>query len=352
MSPREAYDRLARTPGVTAGKVARWLRDEFNDDVEALAEEKAKPLGLASTEAYVTPACQGYPQLLRQLGDPPLRLFHRGKPLKSLSSHRVAVVGSRQASRYGLGWARRLGAALALQGITVCSGLAAGIDTAAHEGALRAAISDQSAGLPVAVLGHGFKHVYPESNRQLRQLLEDKGVVVSEYEPEHPPERWTFPARNRIIAGLCQTVVIVEAGPRSGSLHTARFANESGRDVWVVPNRPGTPNSAGVLSLLKDGARPMFDIDEFVEELVEELRVTHPEPPLQVPSHLVTLLHAVAQESAVPPTALCRTLGWSPLQVSSALSELELLGLVERRFDGNWEIAVPTSPGRLSYSGT
>lgn len=343
MSCREAYDKLARTPGVSAGKVARWLRDEFGEDVEALARKKAKPVGLPSSEAYVTPACPGYPQLLKELGDPPLRLFHRGNPLESLSWHRVAVVGSRQASRYGLGWARRLGTALALQGISVCSGLAAGIDTAAHEGALQAIISEQGSGLPVAVLGHGFSHIYPESNRQLRQLLEDKGVVVSEYEPGHPPERWTFPARNRIIAGLCQTVVIVEAGPRSGSLHTARFANESGRDVWVVPNRPGTPNSAGVLSLLKDGARPMFDIDEFVEELVKELRITHPVAPLQVPTHLVALLHAVAQEPAVTPTALCRAFGWSPPQVSASLTELELLGLVGRRFDGSWEI---------SYSGT
>ena len=344
MTPREAYDQLARTPGVTPLKVARWLRDEF-DSVESLAQKKAKPTGPSPLQPFLTPACARYPQLLRELGDPPLRLFTQGRSLELMSPHRVAIVGSRQASRYGLDWARCLGGALARQGITVCSGLAAGIDTAAHQGALQAGISFSGIGIPVAVLGHGYDHVYPESNRSLRTYLEEHGCVVSEYPPDHPPSRWTFPERNRIIAGMCQTVVVVEAGARSGSLHTARFANEAGRDVWIVPNRPGTPNSGGVLALLKDGARPMFDIDEFVSELVEELRWTHPvEPPL-VPDHLRELLRAVACEPAVSPSELCRTLSWPALKVSSGLTELELLGVVGRRLNGEWELALP-------YSGT
>ena len=343
MNARQAYELLARTPGISALKVARWLRDEPHQSVELLAQIKGHPVGTPSEEPYLTPACSGYPQLLKELGDPPLRLFYRGLPLSRISPHRVAVVGSRQASCYGKEWARRLGSELARQGITVCSGLAAGIDAAAHEGALKAGISDDGAGVPVAVLGHGFNHVYPESNRQLRRLLEERGTVLSEYPADQPPARWTFPERNRIIAGLCQTVVIVEAGAKSGSLHTARFANEAGRDVWVVPNRPGTYNSAGVLELLKDGARPMMGIDQFVSEVVEELRLTHPVKPSSVPPHLVTLLHALAEGYAVAPTALCRRLGWAPPKVSASLSELELLGLVARGRGGEWE---------LVYSGT
>ena len=136
-------------------------------------------------------------------------------------------------------------------------------------------------------------------------------------------------------------------GPRENAAaeYLRRFANEAGRDVWIVPNRPGTPNSGGVLALLKDGARPMFDIDEFVSELVEELRWTHPVEPPPVPDRLRELLRAVACEPAVSPSELCRTLSWPALKVSSGLTELELLGVVGRRLNGEWELALP-------YSGT
>ena len=337
MTKRDAYDRLARTPGVTARKVARWLRGG-DQTIEALASRFARPESAPSSQPFVTPACQGYPQLLKELGDPPLRLFHRGQPLEKLRPHIVAVVGSRNASRYGLEWARNLGATLASHGLSVCSGLAAGIDTAAHEGALEARNSCANAGIPIAVLGHGLNRMYPESNRSLRNLLEERGLVVSEYEPDHPPTRWTFPERNRIIAGLCQTVVIVEAGPRSGSLHTARFANDAGRDVWIIPNRPGTPNSAGVLSLLRDGATPLVSMEQFVKDLVDDLRWTHPKPQSDaIPSHLESMLQVLMAEPEVRLDALAHRLNLKALEVSSHLAELELLGYLERNSSGSWE---------------
>ncbi len=337
MTEREAYDSLARTPGITAIKVARWLKDE-TDSIKSLASRHARPVGQPSPDQFVTPACPGYPQLLKELGTPPLRLFHQGLPLERLSPHLVAVVGSRNASRYGLEWARNLGATLASHGISVCSGLAAGIDAAAHEGALEAVCSYSKAGIPVAVLGHGLNHMYPESNRHLREVMKEKGVIVSEYVPDCPPARWTFPERNRIIAGLCQTVVIVEAGPRSGSLHTARFANDAGRDVWVLPNRPGTPNSAGVLSLLEDGATPLISIEKFVEELVEHLQFTHPAPTSEIPKHLYSLLQLLATNPGIRPESIRHQLELKPIEVSAGLAELELLGFLERDPHGSWEL--------------
>ena len=339
MSPREAYDRLARTPGLHRRGVARLLG--MGVAVVDVAQRLADP-GEPMTEGhpFVTPSCTDYPPLLRELSEPPLRLFHRGQPMDRLSLHCVAVVGSRKASSYGISWSRRLGEALALAGISVCSGLALGIDAAAHRGALEVVISGQSGAPPVGVLAHGWEHQYPRANLMLRQQMETHGIVFSEYPPGHPPARWTFPERNRIIAGLCQAVVVVEAGPRSGSLHTARFANEAGRDVWIVPNRPGTPNSAGVLGLLRDGASPMFTIEEFVDQLVEELSLTHPLP-TERPSlkpFLAALLLEIAQNGQGQPSELCRRLRRPAADVAEGLAELELSGIVRRRMDGTWDL--------------
>lgn len=307
--------------------------------VPEVASNLAQPPGSDPRARYVTPLCSDYPALLKEMVDHPVRLFCCGQPLHRVSHHRVAVVGSRKASSYGICWSRQLGLALARSGISVCSGLALGIDAAAHRGALDAVMSGQSSALPVGVLAHGWDYQYPQANQKLRAQMEEHGVLLSEYPPGHPPARWTFPARNRIIAGLCQVVVVVEASQRSGSLHTARFANEAGRDVWVVPNRPGTPNSAGVLSLLRDGAIPMFNIDEFVCQLTDELSLTHPGParePLAAP--LSTLLVELAKLETGQPSELCQKLRRTPAEVAGGLAELELLGIVRRRLDGTWDL--------------
>jgi DNA processing protein len=338
VSDREAFDLLARTPSCTALGVGRML--ERGHRVQDLAERMACPQEPPALQPYLTPSCPGYPALLKELKDPPLRLFHRGLSPARMSPHCVAVVGSRKASSYGVSWSRRLGAVLTRNGISVCSGLAEGIDAAAHRGALETLLAlGDGCGVPVAVLGHGSDHVYPPQNRALRRHMEEHGIVLSEYPPPRPPTRYTFPERNRIIAGMCQTVVVVEAGQRSGSLHTARFANEAGRDVWVVPNRPGTPNSAGVLALLRDGACPMFDIDEFVGQLVGELRITHPrEPRQEVATEHWPLLTALAQDEHGRPSELCARLGMKAGELAEKLAELEILGLVERRFNGTWAL--------------
>lgn len=348
MTEREAYDRLARSPADIVRKAGRLLAQGHS--VLELARELAQPLEPPADEPFVTPSCPGFPPLLCELSPLPFRLFHRGAPLQGLSPHCVAVVGSRKASSYGLSWSRRLGAALARRGISVCSGLALGIDAAAHRGALDVVLQQQQAGegqpvgVPVAVLGHGWQHAYPRQNLWLRQLLEEHGILLSEFPPAAPPSRWTFPQRNRIIAGMCQAVVVVEAGPRSGSLHTARFANEAGRDVWVVPNRPGTPNSAGVLALLQDGASPMLEIEDFVDRLRADLDRTYPfptpaaTPPTGLARELVPLLLALAQDESATPSQLCQLLDCSPSALAEGMAQLEILGVLRRQLHGGWDL--------------
>lgn len=335
MTEREAYDRLARTPRWSALQVGRHLSRGYRlQDLAAQAQPTEPP----SSDPFVTPACPGYPPLLHQLLDRPLRLFHRGRPLSELAPHCVAVVGSRNACPHGLWWSRRLGHGLTTAGITVCSGLALGIDAEAHRGAL--ACQEATKAVPVGVLGHGWHHLYPPQNLALRQRLEREAVLLTEYPASHPPSRWTFPERNRIIAGLSQTVVVVEASQKSGSLHTARFALDAGRDVWVVPTRPGAPNSAGVLSLLRDGAAPLIDLDEFLEQLTGQLQRTYPtSPPFpDLTPEQWALLHALAEQDSGPEQPLNQNLGCSPNELAQRLSELELLDLVRRQNYGGWAL--------------
>lgn len=300
---------------------------------------------------YITLSSPDYPYLLAQLADAPEKIFYRGKPLSELSPYRVAVVGSRDASPYGCFFARKLGSALTRNGISVCSGLAKGIDAAAHQGALEElAFSSDNQCFPVAVLGHGWNYGYPAANHLLRRQLEEIGLVLTEYPPEQPPARWTFPGRNRIIAGLCQGVVVVEAGAKSGALHTARFAYEAGREVWVVPQRPGTVNSVGVLRLLQDGATPIIDIDDFMVRLVDELRISYPgpncfKPPLtacakgeQLLPAMERLLAILSLDSGCLPEDLANSMACSLAEVVALLTELEIMGRLERRFDGYWII--------------
>jgi len=173
----------------------------------------------------------------------------------------VAVVGSRRATEYGEGVAEELGAQLAARGITVVSGLARGIDSAAHRGALRAG------GRTIAVLGSGVDVVYPPENRRLAARIEASGAVLSQFAPGTPPLPHHFPLRNRVIAGLALAVVVVEAAARSGALITARMAAEFGREVMAVPGRVTSPASRGAHALIRDGATLIESWEDVVAEL-------------------------------------------------------------------------------------
>lgn len=240
---------------------------------------------LAEKGAHIlTRADEDYPERLAGIPDPPPALFVKGEVPDGPT---IALVGSRKASATGVGAARALGRALGERGVCVASGLALGIDAAAHEGALEAG------GPAVGVLGCGIDVVYPKSNRVLFGRVEDGGAIVSEYYLGEAPLAWRFPARNRIIVGLSDVVVVVEAAEKSGALITARHALDAGRDVWAVPGPIGFTECRGSNALLSDGTGVLWDVERFVEAVV-------PEP---APQMLPIAQDAVAEAESAPVSA-------------------------------------------------
>src|SRR5207237_1481541 len=205
-----------------------------------------------------------YPALLGAIPSAPA-LFVRGE-LHTDDALAVAIVGSRRATPYGIAAAERLAAELAARGVTIVSGLARGIDTAAHRGALAAG------GRTIAVLGSGIQRLYPPENRPLAEEIIGRGAVVSQFAPDAEPLNYHFPARNRTLAGLALGVVVVEAAERSGALITAGLAGELGRDVFAVPGRITSPASRGANGLLKDGAKLVGHWSDIIAELSEPWR--------------------------------------------------------------------------------
>lgn len=201
-----------------------------------------------------------YPENLKNIYDPPPVLYVKGELLGE-DVLAVGIVGSRKASEYGLKAAGRIAARLAEMGITIISGMALGIDSAAHKGALAAK------GRTIAVFGCGLKYVYPMSNLDLSREIVKNGALVSEYPFDTQPFPSLFPARNRIISGMSLGVIVVEAGEKSGSLITADFALEQGREVFAVPGNISSPNSKGTNTLIKNGAKLVSKIEDIVEEL-------------------------------------------------------------------------------------
>ncbi|MBI2873497.1 MAG: DNA-protecting protein DprA [Firmicutes bacterium] len=201
-----------------------------------------------------------YPGYLKAIHDPPPVLYLKGSMLPE-DDPAVAIVGTRRATAYGLKTARRLAAELASLGVTVVSGLARGIDGAAHEGALEAG------GRTLAVLGCGIDIIYPREHRELYRLIPRNGTILSEFPPETAPESHHFPGRNRIISGLSRAVVVIEAGEGSGALITTDFALEQGREVLAVPGPITSSRSRGCHDLIKQGARLVQGIEDILEEL-------------------------------------------------------------------------------------
>jgi len=202
-----------------------------------------------------------YPAWLRRIHEPPPRLWARGRLVADEGDRSVAIVGARAATPLGVSFARTLACDLAAAGLTIVSGLARGIDTAAHQGALDAC------GRTVALLGSGIDAVYPRENARLADAIAANGALVSEFPPGTPPLQSHFPRRNATIAGWSRLVVVVEAGVRSGALITARLALDEGRDVMAVPGHPSQPSCAGTNALLRDGAALVRDAGDVLAEL-------------------------------------------------------------------------------------
>jgi DNA processing protein len=212
-----------------------------------------------------------YPEVLRCIPDAPKELYVLGSPLlELLAASAVAIVGSRKVTPYGKTVTTQFATDIARAGVTVVSGLAIGIDGLAHRGALA------GKGRTIAVLPGGLDGIYPSSHRQLaRQILEQGGALVSEYPPGMHPMKHHFIARNRIVSGLANALLITEGAVNSGSLHTARFALEQGRDVMAVPGNITSPTSAGTNNLIKSGATPVTSAEEVLQILgVEQVAAT------------------------------------------------------------------------------
>ena len=258
-----------------------------------------------------------YPPLLRAIPDPPAVLWLRGEVSPELLERpSVAIVGARACSSYGRSVARTLGRELAAAGLVVVSGMARGIDSEAHRGALDAG------GATVAVLGCGIDRDYPAANRDLARRIVEQGLIVSEYEAGVEPAPWRFPARNRIIAGLCMATVVIEARERSGALITADFALEDGREVMVVPGEITSAVSAGSNALLRLGATPVTAAADVLEAYGIELCVEPPETP---GGFAGTVLERLGDGPASI-DELARLTGVPPGEVAAALIELELSG--------------------------
>jgi DNA processing protein len=276
----------------------------------------------------------GFPRRLSSLADPPAALYVGGgldRCLSLLQGDPVAIVGARRASAYGVDVARSLARGLASSGVTVISGMAMGVDSAAHEGALAAG------GPTIAVLPGGAERAYPTSKRSLHRRIAQTGAVVSELPPGADIRRWMFPARNRIIAALSALTVVAEAGHRSGALVTARAAQQLGRAVGAVPGRVTAPHSAGPNALLANGARVIRDPQDVLDALYGAgVRRAVADARPELDAEQLALLETVASGRDTI-EGLARD-GLEPDRVLTALASLELDGYVRRGPGGRFAV--------------
>lgn len=343
---RACWLALSQTPGL--GIVGCWKRIRESGSAEAAwkrlrasADQRSLQPSLLPRELLehsqhggvriVTPLDPEYPDRLLDLHDPPLALHVRGvSPLCEPPPDRktVAIVGSRRATPYGLSLAESLARDLARQGIRVVSGLARGVDAAAHRGSLR------GGGPTMAILGCGLGVQYPREHRRLRQEIEACGAVVSEYPARTGPDPWRFPARNRILAALSDVVVVVQAACRSGALITADLASEIGRDVLAVPGPVGWAQSEGCLQLLADGAAVVRSAEDVLDALGIHLSpaLQRTDPPDGTSGEV---LAALGCEGARVDALVDRT-GRAPGLVAATLVRLEVEGRVRRLPEGIW----------------
>jgi DNA processing protein len=258
---------------------------------------------------------------LKEIIDPPLVLHVRGDR-SLLSRHAIAIVGSRRASPYAVNAAKHLATPLASEAmLVIVSGLARGVDAAAHEAALDAG------GTTIAVLGTGIDVIYPKSNRALFRRIENQGLIVSEFPPGTPPLALNFPIRNRIISGLSLGTVIVEATGRSGSLITARTAAEQGREVFAVPGSIFSKGTEGTHRLIQYGAKLVHDVNDVIDEIKGLGRLAAKPDPVP-PEPLREVLDALSREDAVHVEAAASRLGRTVPAIAESLLQLELGGWV------------------------
>jgi DNA processing protein len=360
MSPHEALIALNMVEHVGPVRV-RQLLDHFNGDPVAVLQASAPQLfavpgiGVETADAIaawestvdlqgelrrisefdcriITQLDSEYPALLREIYDPPIVLYLRGT-LSSADRNGIALVGSRMTTPYGNEVARKLAYQLAYTGVTVVSGGARGVDTAAHQGALSAR------GRTLAVLGTGINRVFPPENAELFDRIAERGAVMTQFPFNRPADKQSFPIRNRIVAGLSQGTVVIEANLSSGALITANFATEYGRQVFAVPGRIDSPRSKGCHELIKKGAK----LCEGAEDILSEFEYLFPPsnrpaspaetgtlPALSLSSTEAAVLEALATDQERTIDEVIRNSGLSASVAAVALFGLELKRLIRQ----------------------
>lgn len=318
--------RLPSVRGVGPVVVERLTAARRRDGLAAAEEARAAARGIR----IVTPADADYPDPLRSLHDPPLALYLKGAWQRE-DRKSVALVGSRQTTTYGRTVAVRLAADLVRAGFTVVSGLARGIDTCAHRGALEAG------GRTLAVLGGGLHDIYPPENRELAEAVAQSGALMTEFPIGREPDKTTFPYRNRVVSGLSQAVVVVEASSTSGALITARFAADQGRSVLAVPGRIDNPLAQGPHELIRQGARLVEGIEDILDELGALFHGAAPtlrswgekgDSVGDLTEEERRVLSLLTEEEPLDADTLARRSAMPPGSVSAALLTLEMKGRV------------------------
>lgn len=257
---KASKDKLVAVSGI-AGKIANQIRSLKKEDIN-----KEFDLAKRHNLKIITLDDKDYPENLKNIPDPPIVLYVRGT-LKEQDKFSIAIVGSRRASFYGLSCAKEFAEELSNRGFTIVSGMARGIDTYAHKGALK--INART----IAVMGSGFNHIYPAENKELTEEIAKNGAVLSEFPIDEMPLRQNFPRRNRVISGLSLGVLVVEAARNSGALITADFALEQAREVFALPGKVDSRTSFGTHGLIKQGAK----LVSCVEDILEEFNLSMPQ---------------------------------------------------------------------------
>ncbi len=318
---------------VTSDSILGW---QTHVDLAREEERMAK-----AHATFVVPADPTYPPLLKEIYDPPIGLYQKGK--YQLERPCIAIVGSRRTTLYGQGIAKKFAAELAQLGFCIVSGLARGIDTAAHEGALSVG------GKTIAVLGSGIDIIYPPENLNLYRLIEEHGAILSEFPFGRRADRQTFPMRNRVVAGMSVGVIVVETDVAGGSMITAKFAGEQGRQIFAVPGRIDQATSQGCHQLIRDGATLVTCVDDILSELnyLEGLRpqpiapntksgeTTHVAGELSEAES--TVMHCFAGGTMPTLDDLAAQTGKGAGELSALLMMLELKRLIAKRADGRFE---------------
>ncbi len=312
--------RYCAVPGINE-RLAVQIKQNLNLDTGRKYIEWAEKNGFS----VLTLADSDYPGSLRKIYDPPPFLFLKGKYLAT-DQKSVAIVGSRNASEYGRTTATKLAMELARNGITVVSGMAIGVDSSAHRGALAAG------GRTLAVLGSGVDVIYPRSNKRLYQEVSEQGAVISEFLPGVGPNPPHFPRRNRVISGLSQAIIVVEAGQKSGALLTADIALSQERTIFAIPGQLTSKNSAGTNELIKAGAHLLSSIDD-IFSVLPELKNDYIIPQRRVEVELEDgegIIYNLLSETPRQFDSVVRECGFMVNDVTSYLLSLELRGLIRQ----------------------